>query len=100
MLCGRRFEVWDITGIDILPLDRACVSLIGVSIIGLKGLGMGSDVGRIHESVRCLLRDCMSLSGLSARGRCGIRSRASVSLYSHLPFLSEAKYSSPRPNTT
>ena len=100
MLCGRLFEVRDTTGIGIGALVWLPVSLIGVSITGLGGLGMGSEVGRIQERVRCLLRDCMSLSGLSARRGCGIRSRTSVSLYSHLPSLSEAKYSSPRPNTT
>jgi hypothetical protein len=74
-------------------------SRLGDSIAGLNGFVDGSDNGRRKD----IVRDRLSGAGLSSFGRGSGGTRGfltSGSLNSSFPFLSDAKYSSPRPNTT
>ena len=81
-------------------LDRLRLACrLGVSIAGLKGFVDESDNGRRNDIVRDRLRG----AGLSSFGGGSGGSRGlltSGSLNSSFPSLSDAKYSSPRPNTT
>lgn len=76
------------------PDDRL---LEGVSMAGLVCLVLVSDNGLRNDTVLDLLNT--GFSSISSGGGGG-GSFFSGSLYSSLPFLSDAKYSSPRPNTT
>lgn len=79
---------------DDIDDDRDCL-LLNESALVASDLTLVSDKGRRNETVRDLLSAMRSI--FSSSSTCFL---TSGSLYSSFPFLSDAKYSSPRPNTT
>ena len=80
-------------------VEASLVDVIAVSVEQIEvGRDTGSEVGRTKDIVLERLRFGFSISLKSSNGGSGFLT--SGSLYSSLLFLSDAKYSSPRPNTT
>lgn len=71
--------------------------LLNISLGRVLNFAVGSDSGRRKDTVLDRLKDGLSKSSSVSDGGGFL---ISGSLFSSFPFLSDAKYSSPRPNTT